>query len=289
VLGAQANVWTEYMQTPRKVEYQIFPRMSALSEVLWSPKEKKNLNDFERRLVNEFKRYDLWKANYSTAYYDIKSTIEPAKTTGAVLWSLESKSRAPIYITNNITNAGLKYTAPLIIKGSGNYTVSLVDRKKLIDSISQDFSFNKATGKSITLANPPSPIHPGNGGAFGLVNGVKSEKGYQSDEWLGWNNKDVEAVVDLGKTQDVSKVTIDVWKQERSKIFLPKSVSIYTSTDGNNWNNSVSQNMAEKPYNDDRKISLAFNPPVQARYVKVVAENNGATDSWLFSDEIEVD
>jgi len=68
VLGAQANVWTEYMANTRKVEYQIFPRMSALSEVLWSPKVKRNYSDFEKRLVNEFKRYDLWKANYSTAH-----------------------------------------------------------------------------------------------------------------------------------------------------------------------------------------------------------------------------
>ena len=69
VLGAQANVWTEYMKNPSKVEYMIFPRMSALSEVLWTPKEKKNWQDFERRIQDQFKRYDLWKANYSKAYF----------------------------------------------------------------------------------------------------------------------------------------------------------------------------------------------------------------------------
>ena len=42
VLGAQANVWTEYIENTRKVEYMVFPRMAALSEVLWSGKEKKN-------------------------------------------------------------------------------------------------------------------------------------------------------------------------------------------------------------------------------------------------------
>lgn len=301
VLGAQANVWTEYMKNTRKVEYQIFPRMSALSEVLWSPKEIKNYPDFERRLVTEFKRYDLWKANYSTAYYDIKSTITPAKTTGGVLWTLESKSKWPIYITNNVTNAGLKYEAPVIINGSGNYTASLANGKKILDSMSLNFSFNKATGRNITLSTPPSAAYPGNGGAFGLVNGVKSEKGYPSDEWLGWKNDNLEAVIDLGKVQNVSKVSLDVWKQERSGIFLPKSIQVFTSTDTNNWNNNISQNIAEKPYNDNRKITLTFNQPVQARYVKVVAINinngpsaeqgNPATgkDSWLFADEIEVE
>jgi hexosaminidase len=70
ILGAQANVWTEYMSNPTKVEYMIFPRMSALSEVLWSDKELRNWNNFEKRLKNEFKRYDWWNVNYSKAYFD---------------------------------------------------------------------------------------------------------------------------------------------------------------------------------------------------------------------------
>ncbi len=67
VLGAQGNVWTEYMANTRKVEYMIFPRLSALSEVLWSPKGKKDFADFEKRLQVQFTRYDLWKANYYKA------------------------------------------------------------------------------------------------------------------------------------------------------------------------------------------------------------------------------
>jgi hexosaminidase len=62
VLGAQANVWTEYMKTPLKVEYMIFPRLSALSEVLWSPGGKKDYTGFEKRLQVQVKRYDLWGA-----------------------------------------------------------------------------------------------------------------------------------------------------------------------------------------------------------------------------------
>jgi hexosaminidase len=64
VEGAQANVWTEYIAYPTKVEYMVFPRISALSEVLWSPKEKKSWSDFKRRLPTQFKRYDLWKVHY---------------------------------------------------------------------------------------------------------------------------------------------------------------------------------------------------------------------------------
>lgn len=64
VLGAQGNVWTEYMINPAKVEYMIFPRLSALSEVLWSPKENKNWPAFQAKIDTMKKRYDMWGANY---------------------------------------------------------------------------------------------------------------------------------------------------------------------------------------------------------------------------------
>ena len=67
ILGAQANVWTEYMRYPKKVEYMIFPRATALSEVFWSPASKKNYDDFVKRLGTQYKRYDLWGTMYSKA------------------------------------------------------------------------------------------------------------------------------------------------------------------------------------------------------------------------------
>ena len=70
VLGAQANLWSEYVKNSAKAEYMIFPRMSALSEVLWSPKELKNWPDFEKRMRHEFKRYEWWGVNYSKAFFD---------------------------------------------------------------------------------------------------------------------------------------------------------------------------------------------------------------------------
>jgi len=70
ILGAQANVWSEYMKTPAKVEYMVFPRMSALSEVLWSRKESRNWSDFEKRMEKQTKRYELWNASYNKKYLD---------------------------------------------------------------------------------------------------------------------------------------------------------------------------------------------------------------------------
>lgn len=65
VLGAQANVWTEYIAYPSKIEYMIFPRMTALSEVLWTDKNKKDISDFKRRLqTTALPRYEFWNSSY---------------------------------------------------------------------------------------------------------------------------------------------------------------------------------------------------------------------------------
>ena len=68
VLGAQANVWTEYMKTPEKVQYQVLPRLSALSETLWSPKEIKNYTNFKHRLSTQIARYELWGMKYNVRW-----------------------------------------------------------------------------------------------------------------------------------------------------------------------------------------------------------------------------
>ena len=68
VWGAQGNLWSEYVPNPSNAEYQIFPRLDALSETLWSPKEQKNYPDFLNRLKTQFKRYDLMGVGYSKRY-----------------------------------------------------------------------------------------------------------------------------------------------------------------------------------------------------------------------------
>ena len=70
VMGAQANLWTEYIDNPKKLEYMLFPRLSAMSEVLWSPKASKDWNSFEKRLQTQFKRYDFWNWNHCNAVFD---------------------------------------------------------------------------------------------------------------------------------------------------------------------------------------------------------------------------
>ena len=64
VLGAQAQLWSEYLYGWNKVEYMAFPRACALAEVVWSPKEGKSWDDFQRRLGTHLGRLDALKVNY---------------------------------------------------------------------------------------------------------------------------------------------------------------------------------------------------------------------------------
>lgn len=64
VLGAQGNVWTEYIKTPERVEYQALPRMCALAEVVWSAKAKRDYQDFTRRMSAHYQRLDEMDVNY---------------------------------------------------------------------------------------------------------------------------------------------------------------------------------------------------------------------------------
>lgn len=65
VLGAQGNLWTEFIHTPEKIEYMVLPRMTALSEVLWTPKEDKDWFSFWGRLQIHFQRLDNLGVNYA--------------------------------------------------------------------------------------------------------------------------------------------------------------------------------------------------------------------------------
>ncbi|HEX6132429.1 MAG TPA: family 20 glycosylhydrolase [Longimicrobiales bacterium] len=64
VLGAQGNMWTEYMTTPGHVEYMLLPRMLALAEVVWSPKAARDWAAFTRRVPPQLARLDAMGVNY---------------------------------------------------------------------------------------------------------------------------------------------------------------------------------------------------------------------------------
>lgn len=69
IIGAQANVWTQYMKSPEYVEYMVFPRAAALAEVVWSPRESRNYVWFKKRMLEQIKRYDAEGIGYCKAEF----------------------------------------------------------------------------------------------------------------------------------------------------------------------------------------------------------------------------
>jgi len=308
ILGAQANLWTEYIKNTKKVEYMLFPRLAALSEVLWSTKENKDWKDFERRLVNQFKRYEKWGVNYSKAYYDVKASILPGENNDYVLWKLESK-RSDLtikYITHyagrpypSTFSEGITYESPVKINSTKLIAaIGMKGNKAISNPVYETFRFNKATGKKITLTTPPSKSYPGDG-AFTLVNGVQNEKEMaRSKEFLGFSGTHCEAIIDLGKLAEIKNVVVHCLRQESSWIWQPQMAEAFVSNDGQNWVSACLTDdfVPKKEENGKGRMTLNFEKS-KARFVKVVITNWGeipagspgaGNKAWLFIDEIEV-
>lgn len=100
ILGAQGNIWTEYIKTPDKVEYMAFPRILAMAEVGWSSLENKNFADFTRRLNANFARLDEQGVDYRIP--------EPAGLKNQVLGESEL---ALVDLTSAIPGAKVYYTS----------------------------------------------------------------------------------------------------------------------------------------------------------------------------------
>ena len=312
ILGAQANLWTEYITNPSKLEYMLLPRLAALSEILWSAKEKRNWDDFERRLQVQFKRYDFWKANYSKAYFDLKATVLPTENHEGVRWAIHHK-RGPSRVLMIWTKNKDKDTIPLgdfnsetinaIISKSGFFEIqgfnpeAFENKTVLRFTTEQKFSFSKATGKKITLTKEASKNYPGDG-AFTLVNGVQNEKGLaKAKEFLGFNGTDCEAIIDLGKTAVVSNVIIHSLHQKGSWIWRPQTLEVFSSADGIDFSVlGLTDDFLSTTKAGNGTMTVSFNT-VETKFIKLKVTNWGqiptgeagaGNKAWLFVDEVEV-
>jgi len=298
ILGAQGNLWTEYIKNTRKLEYMIFPRLSALSEVLWIAKEKKNYKNFEKRLQTQFKRYDLWKSNYSRAYFELKASVLPTSNYNGIQVKLESNAKlSKIQYETDGKNNPQTYSTPIIVKESAKIDAAGFVNKDKVTAMSLDFRINKASGKKISVKNLPSEKWPGNGNAFGLVNGLKSANGISSTEWLGWENGgDMETIIDLGSVQKISSVGCHILEQQPSWIYKPAYVEAFISSDGKNFTSVGKKDSFDVKSDRTIDVSIPF-ATVSTRYVKIFAKNFGlipdglpgsGTKAWLFVDEVEI-
>lgn len=297
ILGAQGNLWTEYVTSLVQEERMVFPRACALAEVVWSPKSSRNYDEFVTRLNSHFKTMSYWGLAYSKALYDVKTTVKSDEGKGlSIELSSPYKYGLIRYNMYNELPTGTSdvYTSPIKVDQSISLCSGVFDGTSLKGNYTlQIFKVNYATGKQVVLSNPPDPQYA-NSGAFTLVDGITGLLPWNGADWLGFKGANLEAVVDLGEVKSINKVALDALSDEGSWIHFPKAAEVLVSEDGKSFKSVLRLDTL-----DSKSRTIKF--PVgrmQARFVKVVAENAGAipdgkpgagNPAWLFVDEIVVE
>lgn len=302
IIGAQANVWTEYMPTTKQVEYMVLPRMSALSEVQWTLPEKKDYKNFTIRLPRLLDFYQRDNLNYAKHVFDIDETCTTDVKAKCLNETLSTIDNAPIYYTldgTEPTNASTRYTAPIKISQSCTLKAAAIRPTFKSNTISKDFSFNLGTMCPITLKDEPKGRYAYNG-APALNDGLTGNSNYASGRWLGFYNQTVEAVIDLGTPQEINQVSTEAIVNLPAFIMGASYVSVAVSDDGVHFNE-----VGNMDYPEDTDINrididsydVAF-PPTTTRYVKVIIKPSSALPkghyaagqtAFLFIDEISVE
>jgi len=126
------------------------------------------------------------------------------------------------------------------------------------------------------------------------VNGIQNKKGMaSSSDFLGFSGQDLDATIDLGKTEMLSSVRLHCFQQPASWIYLPEKVTASFSNDGTLFTDAV-----ELMISDDDIFNVLLPKETTARYIRLIAKNAGmikngnpgsGNPAWLFADEIEVE
>lgn len=181
VIGGQANIWTEYMKTASHVEYMAFPRMLALSEVLWSKKEDRDFADFQRRLNAILPRLDKQGVNYRipepgglqnvvTESDRVSIELQPAAGT-RVHYTTDGSTpdeRSPVYsrpIEVRLGEGEVKTLKTIVVNAAGRKSVvyaATIVRGKMREpdattATKPGLSFNFTTSDTL-FEGGPSPI-----------------------------------------------------------------------------------------------------------------------------------
>lgn len=298
ILGAQANLWSEYISTPEHVEYMIMPRMAALAEVVWGTSNPVNYKDFQNRLIQHFSVYDKKGINYSRSIFEVTSKVSPSQNGKGVLFSLKSANEGIRYTIDgtNPNEASMLYEKPINISKSQTVKAAYFENGKQKSAvIEQPFFISKSTGKNIDLVHQPHENYS-IGGSFTLVDGMRGNMAKYGRDWIGFLGKDLEATIHLDKNAKVSKVTVDVLQNDGSWIYYPKYLEVQLSKDGKNFK-SVGKITEDEIVKMKGVVNVMFNKQ-EAKFIKVIAPNAGkipegkpgaGSSCWLFVDEIVVE
>lgn len=227
VLGAQGNIWTEYMPTEEQVEYMAFPRIFAMSEVVWSQNDNKDYSDFVKRVEHFNKRLDALDMNYANHLYEISGELLSKNNTTSYTLSTTIEDKVIRYTLDGSepSLSSKIYTQSIPIDKSTSIKAAVFDSEKQLGSIfSETINYHKAVGATITINKTPHNSYSGSG-PEGLINGISgSDTRYGDKEWLGFSGEDLEIVIDLGKEIEINSIETRFHNGNGQWIYAPKDI-----------------------------------------------------------------
>jgi hexosaminidase len=293
VLGAQGNVWTEYMKTEKQVEYMAFPRAVALSEVVWSSPENKNYSDFINRLEQYQKRLDQLDVNYANHMYSVKGELK--NTEGNVTYQLNATSSSyPIYYATDKSAPSKLYVNPIPVDSSMTIKAVILDSNAIaLGAIfQQKINLHKGVGAKILIDKKPHPAYNA-GGKNALINGISgNNKRYGDKEWLGFSGEDIEITIKFENPTNINSIATRFFNGNGQWIYAPKRVTLYVNDDDSTYS-------AEVSVTDDltAKVAVKFkNTMVTSIRLKIPSfgiipegKQGAGHKPWTFIDEIIIE
>lgn len=301
IIGVQANIWTEYIPTLSHFQYMAMPRMAALSEVQWSAPDKKNYDCFRNRLIGLTRLYDQQGYNYGKHIFDITPSYTPNTEKGSLTVSLTTLGDGDIYYTLDGTepsDKGTHYTAPIDITQNATLKAIVVRPNGNSRILTEQITFNKAAMKPVTLKETPSQGYSFKGG-IELTDGLMGNENYKTGRWLGFQGKNVDAVIDLKEPAEIQKVAFNTNVVKGDWIMGAAGITVKVSDDGKNFREVASKKIADLKQTDKDGLypqEISFSP-VKTRYVEVIIPS-GTLPKWhggagnaafLFVDEIIIE
>ncbi|WP_407481423.1 family 20 glycosylhydrolase [Elizabethkingia meningoseptica] len=292
VLGAQANLWAEYIPTTNHVEYMVFPRALALSEVNWTPKENKNVDDFKKRLQSHYRILQKLQVNYYRPSYNINGIVAYDENSGinTVTLKTEQFDASNIkYTTDGTEPTGnsLNYKEPLIFSTSGKLKAAyFMNGIKIGPVLEMDIDKHKAIGKKVIYNNKWDGYEAQKEKT--LTNGIFGGLTYHDKQWQGFT-RDLDVVVDFEKKEIINSIAMRFMQITGPGVYMPGEMKIFSSDDGVSFKelgvvkNDIPDTESKLTF---KRFELKLKTPVQIRFLRIIAPN--IKKGYLFTDEIIV-
>jgi len=291
VLGAQGNIWTEYMQTEDHVEYMAFPRLVAMSEVLWSDSEQKNYENFVKRLENFHKRLEALDINYANHLYEIEGDL--VSQDGKSFYKLKTLTEGKTIrytLNGNEPNINSKiYTSQILITERVTIKAAVFNSEKQLGKMfSQSINFHKALGAKITMDKQPHKAYSGSG-AEGLINGINgSDSRYGDKEWLGFWGEAIEIEINLREVKHIQSIETRFHNGQGQWIYAPKYIEIsFDSSDFEGFEIGNSEELIVLFLQNFKNVKAQMVNLKIPNYGTIPEGKQGSGNkAWTFIDEI---